>query len=236
MIVEDIIMNIIKMKKKTTITALVFTLNEADNLPYILPDIPDWVDEILLIDGHSTDNTVKIAKELCPRIRIEYQPGKGKGDAMKYGFKEAKGEILVTLDADGATDPKEMERFILPLLEGYDFAKGTRLKVRSEWRGRWHRYLANKSFVVITNLLYGSNFSDLCAGYNAFWKRSIERLQFSENGYENEPLMYIRAIKAGLKITEVSFRDNGRFFGSTKEDSLRQGWLTIKTIFREKFY
>jgi glycosyltransferase involved in cell wall biosynthesis len=221
--------------KQVTITALVFTLNEEQNLPYILPDIPDWIDEILLIDGHSTDNTVQVAKELCPRIRIAYQPGRGKGDAMKFGFKQAKGDILITLDADGATDPKEIEKFVEPLLKGYDFAKGTRLLVRSEWGGRWHRFVANKSFVYLTNLLYGSEFTDLCAGYNAFWKTAIEKIQFSDNGYENEPLMYIRATKAGLKIIEVPFRDNGRFYGYTKEPAIRAGWTTIKTIFKEKF-
>jgi len=221
--------------KQATITALIFTLNEEQNLPSILPNIPDWVDEILLVDGHSTDNTVEVAKTLCPRIRVIYQPGKGKGDAMKHGFEHATGEILVTLDADGATDPLEMEKFVLPLLNGYDFAKGTRLLVRSEWAGRWHRYLANKAFVILTNLIYGSKFTDLCAGYNAFWKSAIMKVPFSDNGFENEPLMYIRSVKVGLKITEVSFRDNGRFFGSSKEDSMRQGWIALKTIFREKF-
>ncbi len=91
--------------QETGITALVCTLNEAENLCHVLPNIPAWVDEVLLVDGHSTDNTVEVAKKLCPDIHILYQPGKGKGDALKHGIKHAKGDIIVTLDADGATDP-----------------------------------------------------------------------------------------------------------------------------------
>lgn len=222
-------------KKDPKITAIVFTLDEEQNLPYVLPKIPSWVDEVLMIDGNSTDNTVRVAKELYPNIRILFQPGRGKGDAMKFGFEMATGDIIVTLDADGATDPQEMQNFIEPLINGYDFVKGTRLLEKSDWHGRWHRWFVNKIFVIMTNTLYGTKFTDLCAGYNAFWKEPVLKINFTENGYENEPLLYLRSLKAGLKITEVSFRDNGRYHGLTKEMALRQGWIALKTIIRERF-
>ena len=82
------------------VSVIICTLNEEANLPHVLPKIPDWVDEILLVDAHSEDATVEIAKQLCPRIRVLYQTGKGKGDALKLGINEAKGEIIVTIDAD----------------------------------------------------------------------------------------------------------------------------------------
>jgi len=88
------------------VSVIVCTLNEANNLPYVLPKIPEWVDEIILVDGHSTDDTVEVAKKLCPNIRIFYQPGKGKGDALKYGIKHATGDIIVTLDVMGLLTPK----------------------------------------------------------------------------------------------------------------------------------
>jgi len=102
------------------ITALICALNEEENLLHVLPKIPGWVDEILLVDGHSTDRTVEVARQLNPDVKVLYQPGKGKGDALKCGIKHATGDIIVTLDADGSTDPEEMPKFIEPLLDGYD--------------------------------------------------------------------------------------------------------------------
>ena len=100
------------------ITVVICAINEAESLPYVLSKIPNWVDEILLVDGHSDDNTIEVAKKISPDIKLLYQPGKGKGDALKCGVKHASGDIIVTLDADKATDPEEMPKFIEPLLEG----------------------------------------------------------------------------------------------------------------------
>ena len=110
-----------------SVSVIICAINEERNLPFVLPKIPEWVDEIILVDGHSTDNTVNVAKDLRPDIRVLIQPGKGKGDALKHGVLEAKGKIIVTLDADGETPPEEMEHFIKPLMSGYDMAKGSRL-------------------------------------------------------------------------------------------------------------
>jgi len=109
------------------ITIVICALNEEENLPYVLPKIPGSVNEVLLVDGHSTDATVEVAKKLCPKIRVLYQSGKGKGDAIKFGVSQATGDIIITLDADGQTNPDDIDRFIAPLLNGYDLAKGTRL-------------------------------------------------------------------------------------------------------------
>ena len=101
-------------RSMATITALICALNEEKRLPSVLPRIPDCVDEVILVDGHSTDRTVEVARELCPGIRILYQPGRGKGDALRHGIEHARGDIIVTMDADGSTDPEEVPRFIEP--------------------------------------------------------------------------------------------------------------------------
>jgi glycosyltransferase involved in cell wall biosynthesis len=95
-----------------SITVLICALNEEENLPHVLPKIPEWVDEILLVDGHSSDNTIEVARDIHPDIKVFQQPGQGKGDALKSGIERATGEIIVTLDADGATDPKEIPRIV----------------------------------------------------------------------------------------------------------------------------
>lgn len=223
-----------KVAKKPKITVLICTFNEEENLSHVLPKIPGWVDEVLLVDGHSVDNTVEVAKKLRPDIRILYQPGKGKGDALKYGFKHARGDIIVTLDADGTTDPDEILKFIEPLVSGYDFAKGSRFLNTRPTRMPWYRHFGNWVLVTETNLIFSTEYTDLCSGYNAFWEKSWEKIDFpDEFGYE--PLITLRAKKAGLKIIEIPCSDKGRVSGTSKLPSWGQGWGAFKAILKERF-
>lgn len=222
-------------EKCPKVTVLICTLNEAENLPHVLPKIPEWVDEILLIDGHSTDNTVSVAQKLRPEIKALTQPGKGKGDALRYGILNAGGEIIVTLDADGSTNPEEMEQFIEPLLNGFDFAKGSRFSNGSPCR-HWHRIMGNWIITTTFDIMFFRRYADLCSGYNAFWKHSIEQINpWPADGFENEPFINCRALKRGLKVIEVAHSDAERISGEVKELTWRQGPKAIKTILRERF-
>ncbi len=224
------------LSSKPKITALICTLNEAENLAHVLPRIPEWVDEVLLVDGHSTDNTVEVARRLRPDIRVVYQPGIGKGDALKYGFKQASGDIIVTLDADGTTDPEEIPKFIQPLLNGYDFAKGSRFALKPPRNKPRHRIFGNWLITITFNILFFRKYTDLCSGYSAFRKKAIERVNLSSlDGFEDEPLINTRVRKAGLKVIEVGHIDRGRLGGNIKAPSWRQGFKAIKTIIRERF-
>jgi glycosyltransferase involved in cell wall biosynthesis len=109
-----------------TVSVVIPALNEARNLPYVLPLIPAWVDEVLLIDGNSSDKTAEVARQLLPSVRIVQQTSRGKGAALRSGFKVAKGDIIIMLDADGSTDPEEIPVYVSALLSGADFAKGSR--------------------------------------------------------------------------------------------------------------
>jgi glycosyltransferase involved in cell wall biosynthesis len=224
-----------KADRKLSITALICTLNEEESLPHVLPKIPDWVDEVLLVDGGSTDNTVTVAKRLRPDVRIAHQPGRGKGDALKYGVEQASGDIIVTLDADGTTDPEDMPRLIEPLLRGYDFVKGSRFALSRPAGKPRHRVFGNWVIVTTHNILYGTNYTDLCSGYNAFWKHGIARVDLSGWTDQEEPLLNARVRKADLKVVEVGHHDKGRIAGDSKQPSWRQGFGAIKTIVRERF-
>src|SRR6266581_9055678 len=103
------------------ISVVIPALNEAQNLQYVLPHIPHIVDEVILVDGYSTDGTIAVAQRLLPTIKIVKQMGKGKGNALKAGFAACTGDIIIMLDADGSTHPNEIPRFIEVLLRGYDF-------------------------------------------------------------------------------------------------------------------
>ena len=218
------------------ITVLICTRNEEHNLIHILPKIPEWVTEILLIDGNSTDKTVEVAKNICPRIKVLSQPNNGKGDALRYGIKQAMGDIIITLDADGSTDPNDMQKFIEPLINGFDYVKGSRFSLSFPKKKSLHRIVGNWIITMTFNILFFRTYSDLCSGYNAFWKKAIEKSNiWSIDGFADEPLINCRVRKANLKVIEVGCLDAGRINGVTNAPSWRQGFKAIKTILRERF-
>jgi glycosyltransferase involved in cell wall biosynthesis len=222
------------VKNSPTVSVIICTLNEAENIPYVLPRIPEWVNEVILVDGHSTDTTVEIAKKLCPFLKVITQPGKGKGDALKHGVLEAGSDIIVTLDADGQTSPQEIWKFVLLLQQGYDFAKGTRLSKGRPLNMPLHRWLGNKALVLTSNLLFGSNYTDICSGYNAFWKQSFLDLKLKNDGFELEQEMNVRAWKIGLKVIEVEHDDRGRLKSNSKVSGVKQGLTDLWVIIKER--
>jgi glycosyltransferase involved in cell wall biosynthesis len=216
------------------VSVIIPTLNEAKNLPHVLPRIPNWVDEVLLVDGYSSDDTVEVARALYPEVRVIMQQGRGKGDALRCGFAAARGDILVMLDADGSTDPNEIPAFIGGLLAGADYAKGSRFMQGGGTSDMsLHRRLGNLGFVLGVRLLFGGSYTDLCYGYNAFWARVLPELDLDVNGFEIETLMNVRALSAGLKITEVASFEAERIFGESHLKALPDGWRVLKTILRE---
>jgi len=224
-----------KIAPKARITVLICTLNEETTISSVLSKVPRWVHEVLLVDGHSTDGTVDIARQLQPDIRVFYQPGKGKGDALRYGLQKATGDIIVTLDADGQTDPAEMPKFIEPLLSGYDWVKGSRLTHGRPLNMPWHRWFGNKVLAITSNILHGTRYTDICSGYNAFWKTVFQRLALDYDGFEMEQQMLVKIKKAGLKVIEVACYDAGRIGGVTKARDVKQGFVDWFTIIRERF-
>lgn len=224
-----------KVASKSRVTVLLCALNEEATIASVLSRVPNWVDEVILVDGHSTDGTVDKARQVQPDIHVAYQPGKGKGEALRYGVGQAIGDIIVTLDADGQTDPEEMPRFIVPLLNGYDWVKGSRLT-----RGRpagmpRHRWFGNKVLAITSNILHGTRYTDICSGYNAFWKKSFPHLNLSYDGFEMEQQMLVKIKKVGLRVAEIACHDIGRTSGTSKINDIKQGFIDWFVIIKEQF-
>lgn len=224
-------------KQAPRISVVICTLNEELCLPYVLPRIPDYVHEVILVDGHSTDRTVEVAKNLKPGIKVLFQPGRGKGDALRFGFRHATGDIIVTLDADGTTDPGEMNKLIEPLLSGYDFVKGSRFRWMLPKGMPRHRVFGNLLLAMVTSILFLRPITDICSGYTALWRKALPALRFIESGRASdvESVLILRAIKAGLRLKEVGHRDHGRIAGESKMPSWREGLNNLMIIMRERF-
>jgi glycosyltransferase involved in cell wall biosynthesis len=219
-----------------TISVVIPALNEAANLPYVIPRIDDSVDEVLLVDGYSTDQTIATARRLRSDIRVIEQEGHGKGAALRTGFAAANGDIIVMLDADGSTDPAEIPVFVGALRAGADFVKGSRfLQGGGTSDMPWYRRLGNGGFVALVRLLFAGRYSDLCYGYNAFWAEVLPTLDLDADGFEIETVMNIRALKAGLNVAEVPSFEHKRRYGSSGLKTIRDGWRVLKAIFKERF-
>jgi glycosyltransferase involved in cell wall biosynthesis len=217
-----------------SVSVVIPTLNEAENIAYVLHRIPHWVEETIIVDGRSTDNTVSVAKEARPDVVVVYQEGRGKGDAISAGCRAATGDIIVLLDADGSTDPAEIPRFVTALRTGGDFAKGTRFMVGGGSADiTWIRSVGNKGLARLVNVLFGAKFTDLCYGYFAFWRRCLPDLSIDCDGFEVEALIAVRALRANIRVVEVPSFETPRLHGTSKLSARRDGIRIVRTIIAE---
>jgi glycosyltransferase involved in cell wall biosynthesis len=219
------------------VSVVIPTLNEAANLPHVFARLPlEELFEIILVDGHSSDDTVAIARQLCPAVRVVLQDSKGKGNALACGFAAARGDIIVMLDADGSTDPQEIPAYVDALFAGADFAKGSRF---TEGGGSDDitllRRQGNRFLNGTVNVLFGTSYSDLCYGYNAFWSDVRPTINVDCAGFEVETLINVRVAKAGLNVAEVPSIEHERIHGVSKLHPIRDGLRVLRTILSERF-
>jgi glycosyltransferase involved in cell wall biosynthesis len=221
--------------------------NEARNLEVVLPAIAavrPAVHEVIVVDGHSTDDSIAAARRALPSVRVVTQTRRGKGNAMACGFTAATGEIIVMLDADGSADPAEIPRFVAALTAGADFAKGTRFATG----GASHditalRRTGNAGLNRIANTLFATDHTDLCYGYNAFWADLLPLLDLPDtrpgpdmvwgDGFEIETLLTCRVAAAGLRIAEVASVERRRLYGHTNLRTFADGARVLRTLLAE---
>jgi glycosyltransferase involved in cell wall biosynthesis len=230
-----------------TVSIVIPTKNEALNLPHVFAGLDTDRYEVILVDGNSTDDTVEVARRLCPDIRVVGQTRTGKGNALACGFAEARGDFIVMLDADGSTDPAEIPRFVDALKEGADFAKGSRFMpgAGSSDISRL-RQLGNYFLNKIVNLIYGTRYTDLCYGYNAFRRECLSVIDLGVgeasaqgamlwgDGFEVETLINVRIAKAGLVVAEVPSFEHSRHYGTSNLNAFSDGIRVLRTIHAER--
>ncbi|MCU1600092.1 MAG: glycosyl transferase family 2 [Frankiales bacterium] len=227
------------------VSVVIPTFNEARNLPHVFALLPE-VHEVILVDGRSTDDTVAVARALRPDVKVVLQTRRGKGNALACGFEAVTGDIVVMLDADGSADPREIPAFVEALVDGADFAKGTRFALGGGSSDITRvRRAGNRSLNAIVNVLFRTRYTDLCYGYNAFWVHCLDVLSLSSgtvadamrwgDGFEIETVINTRIAKAGLAIREVRSFEADRLHGSSNLNAVTDGLRVLKAIAIERF-
>jgi len=232
-----------------SVSVVMPAMNEARNLPHVFAKLPLNLHELIIVDGHSVDDTVAVARQLRADVRIVRQTRAGKGNALACGFAAATGDVIAMVDADGSADPGEIPGFVAALVGGADFAKGTRF---AEGGGSSDitrmRQLGNRSLVGLFNGIYSTRYTDLCYGFNVFWRRHLPILGLDPvspppvngdgrmwgDGFEIETLIHIRVAKSGLVVAEVPSFEHARLHGVSNLNAPRDGLRVLRTILIER--
>lgn len=227
------------------VSVIIPTYNEAANLPHVFAELPLDLHEVIVVDGHSVDDTVEVARHLRPDVRVLQQTRRGKGNALACGFAAATGDIIVMLDADGSADPAEIDRYVQALVAGADFAKGTRFSGGGGSSDiTWTRRIGNRALNALVNGMYGTTYTDLCYGYNAFWRSCLPILDLHPgerademrwgDGFEIETVINTRIALAGLTVQEVPSFERPRIHGESNLRATSDGLRVLRAIREER--
>ena len=214
-----------------TVSVVIPAKNEAANLPWVLSHLPDGIDELILVDGVSTDDTIEVARRHVPQVVVVHETRPGKGAAIRAGFTAATGDIIVMLDADGSMDPREIGRYVDAIRGGATLAKGSRrLAEGGSADITFIRDLGNRALLAMANLMFGTRFSELCYGFMALRRSAIADLNLCSDGFEIETEIVVRTVRAGLPVAEVPSFEFPRRSGASNLNAVRDGLRIVRTL------
>jgi dolichol-phosphate mannosyltransferase len=192
--------------------------NEEASIQEILNTSKPFVDEILLVDGHSTDGTREAAEQAGARVVLDR--GKGKGDGIRVGIQEATGEVLVFMDADGSHDPKDIPRLVQPILdEQADMVIGSRMTGGSDELhgdiGRFIRMTGSHILLLMINYRWNIRLTDCQNGFRAIRTDVARALNLQEDAHTIEEEMVMKCLKKKYRIHEVPSHEYARKYGTS---------------------
>jgi glycosyltransferase involved in cell wall biosynthesis len=221
--------------KRQTVTLLIPTLNEIDGMKAIMPQIQrSWVDQILVLDGGSTDGTAEWAREHGYEVYVQKQAG------IRQGYMEAlplvRGDVLLTFSPDGNSVPELIPALLAKMAEGYDMVIASRyLGPAKSQDDDWLTGFGNWLFTRTVNLLNRGRYTDAMVIYRAYRKQLIYDLELDQDRWYRlperlfscriswEPMLSFRAAKRGLRVTEIPGDEPPRIGGERKLRVFRWG-------------
>lgn len=220
------------------VSVIIPSLNEAASIGKVIDEIKalprGTVAEIIVVDGDSPDGTAKIAQE--HGARVIRQTGRGYGAAFIEGIKNSKGEVVVLMDADGSHDPKDIPLMLDKIRDGYDYVMASRYAPGARSEDDWLiRYIGNKFFTWLTNLLHGTKVTDSLYLYTAIKKDKLDEVELKSRSFEFCTEILVKCHRAGLKFGEVAAVERKRQGDKTKVNALRDGVKILWVIVKLKF-
>jgi glycosyltransferase involved in cell wall biosynthesis len=225
-------------KARELVSVVIPTFREEKNIEKVIRGVKhqlqDYNYEIIVVDDvRSKDKTAQIARSLGAQVMFD---NVGKGAALMKGLRSAKGDVLISMDADLSHEPKELRLLIDAIDIGYDICTGSRFIIGGGSEDIPPlRVFGNKFFVFLVNLIFHSNYTDMCYGYRSFRKGVFERLGLEEKGFGIEAEINIKAIKKHFKVVEVPSTEKKRAAGEGKLRTFRDGWVILSTIVKNIF-
>lgn len=216
------------------VSLIIPTKNEAGAVGRVIIKVPKkLVNEIIVVDGHSIDNTaIEVKDALRPGIdKFLVQRDEGFGRAVLEGFDIAGGDVVIIMNGDGSHDPKDIPTLIKNVREGQEYVLASRYAPggRSE-DDTIITYIGNKFFTWLTNVVHGTHVFDSLYFFTAITRSGLDKLQLSSPGFELCVEMLIKAHRAGLKFAEVPVVERARFAGRTKVNAFLVGLKILKMI------
>lgn len=219
-----------------SVSVVIPTLNEEANIGWVLQRMPAWVDEVIIVDGGSKDRTVEVARAMRPDVVVVTDLRKGKGIALRTGFAAATCEVIVMIDADGSMDPDEIESYVRAVDAGYDLVKGSRACPGGGSTDLTPtRQLGNFCLRGMVNLLYASDFTELCYGFMALRRSSVPAMDLTADGFEIETQIVVNSLRRGLRIAEIPSHEAERLNGVSHLHPVRDGLRVLRTILGSRF-
>ncbi|MGC9977134.1 MAG: glycosyltransferase [Syntrophales bacterium] len=226
----------------TTCSVVVPCRNEKGNIENVVKRTPDMGKhtEVIFVEGHSQDETLaeccRVQKVYPDKdIKVMVQDGKGKADAVRKGFREAKGDVLMVLDADLTIPPESLPKFFEAIVSGKgELVIGSRLVYQMEKEAmRTLNLLGNKFFSAMFTYLLDQRIRDTLCGTKVLWRKDYEKIVAGRSYFGDfDPFgdfdLLFGAAKLNLQIVEIPIRYRERTYGSTQIDRFRHGWLLLK--------
>lgn len=223
------------------VTVLIPVYNEINTLDEILKKVENadfcgLEKEIILIDDASSDGTKDLYKNYNYKV-LYHETNQGKGAALRDGFKEATGDIVVIQDADLEYDPEDYAPLIRLILDGKaDVCYGSRLTGSKPSRSfMFHHLIGNKVLSCLTNILYGSTLTDMETCYKAFRREFVQDITIKSNRFDFEPEITAKVLKKGARLYELPISYFGREFAEGKKITWRDGFHAIWALVKFRF-
>ncbi len=221
---------------KIIVSAVILAKDEQGTISGIVEKAKGYADEVLVVDGRSTDRTRELAEKAGARVIPDH--GLGKGDGYRVGLAEAKGEVAVFLDADGSHDPAEIPKLSGPILKG-DFD----LVIGSRWRGgsddihpnfnHLIRDLGGNLLSIIISRWFQTEVTDCLHGFRAIRRQVGLGLGLCANDFDVEHEMVIKTLKSGYRVGEAPVHEYARQAGKSKLPTYGKAHLFWWRLFRE---